>query len=82
MGIFIRIDIENADLSPALIHQLVDVCPVDIYAIEADKLVVRPDEEDECTLCELCLKIAPVNAIHIHKLYSGEILVSTADNPR
>jgi NAD-dependent dihydropyrimidine dehydrogenase PreA subunit len=76
MGTFIRIDVDGAHISPSLGRALVELCPVDIYALEGERLSVRPDEEDECTLCELCLKAAPAGAIVIHKLYAGERLVS------
>jgi NAD-dependent dihydropyrimidine dehydrogenase PreA subunit len=39
-------------------------------------LGVVSEEEDECTLCELCLDVAPAGAITIHKLYSETQLVS------
>ena len=76
MGTFIRIDVDNAHVTPSLARALVGLCRVDILALEGERLAVRPDEEDECTLCELCLKAAPAGAIVIHKLYSGESLVS------
>jgi NAD-dependent dihydropyrimidine dehydrogenase PreA subunit len=78
-SVFIHIDIENGALSPSLNHQIEDVCPVNIYAIAEDKLVVRPEQVDECTLCELCLRLAPAGAIRIHKLYSGEVLVAISN---
>jgi NAD-dependent dihydropyrimidine dehydrogenase PreA subunit len=76
MGIFIQIGLEQSQLSPELRRQLVALCPVDIFALEGDALISKPDQEDECTLCELCLRAAPPDAITIHKLYSGETLVS------
>ena len=76
MGIFIQIGIEQRELTPELCRQLVALCPVDIFAIEDDALVSKPEQEDECTLCELCLRAAPPDAITIHKLYSGETLAS------
>lgn len=76
MGVFIRIEVDGEHISPSLGRALVELCPMDIYALQGERLGVRPDEEDECTLCELCLKAAPVGAILIHKLYSGERLVS------
>ena len=76
MGTFIRIDVDGAHISPSLGRALVGLCPVDIYALEGERLTVRPDEEDECTLCALCLKAAPASTIVIHKLYSGESLAS------
>jgi len=78
MGIFIQIDIENEALSPSLNQQIAAICPVDIYAVADGTLVVRPEEVDECTLCELCLRIAPSGSIRIHKLYSGETLTAAS----
>jgi len=79
MGFFIQIAIAKDGLSPALSQQIAGVCPVDIFAVEDGVLAVKPEEEDECTLCELCLKSAPPGAIHIYKTYSGETLVSTGN---
>lgn len=79
MGVFIRVAVEASQVSPALARGLVPLCPVDIFALAGERLTVRPEEEDECTLCELCLKAAPVGAIVIHKLYKDERLVSRGD---
>ena len=76
MGIFIRITIADDPISPDMARRLASICPVDIFAVEGTRLVVRPAEEDECTLCELCLNAAPAGAIVIHKLYKDEHLVS------
>ena len=80
MGVFIQISVQQDDLSPSLSQQIAGVCPVDIFAVEDDVLVVKPEEEDECTLCELCLKAAPAGAIRIYKTYSGETLISTGSH--
>ena len=76
MGVFITISLDEHALSPALGRALVALCPVDIFAMDGERLVVRPDAEDECTLCELCLSPAPAGAVIIHKRYSGDRLVS------
>jgi NAD-dependent dihydropyrimidine dehydrogenase PreA subunit len=76
MGIFIQITADQQRLTSDTSQQLVRVCPVDIFALEGERLVVRPDEEDECTLCELCLRAAPPGAITIRKTYNGQTLVS------
>lgn len=84
MGLFIRVAVDADRVSPALARALVTLCPVDIFALDGERLGVRPDEEDECTLCELCLKAAPPGAIAIHKLYLDESLLShgAPDAPR
>jgi NAD-dependent dihydropyrimidine dehydrogenase PreA subunit len=80
MGVFIEIAVQQEGLSSALSQQIAGVCPVDIFAVEDARLVVKPEEEDECTLCELCLKAAPAGAIRIHKTFSGETLISSGDS--
>jgi NAD-dependent dihydropyrimidine dehydrogenase PreA subunit len=77
MGVFIQISVVTEGFSPALSQQIAGVCPVDIYAVDDGRLVVKPEEEDECTLCELCLKAAPAQTIRIYKTYSDETLIST-----
>lgn len=79
MGVFIQISVVTEGLSPALSQQIAGVCPVDIYGVEDGRLVVKPEEEDECTLCQLCLKAAPPQAIRIYKAYSDETLISTGN---
>ena len=80
MGVFIQITVVQDGLSAVLSQQIAGVCPVDIFAVEDGRLVVKAEEEDECTLCELCLKAAPARAIRIYKAYSGETLVATGNN--
>ena len=76
MGIFIKISVEDNSLTQEIRQKLVSVCPVDIFKIEGEEVVVRPEQEDECTLCELCLDAAPRGALTIRKLYSDGCLVS------
>ena len=80
MGIFIKIQTDNHKISPEIAEQLVSLCPVDIFARLDRQLVVRSEQEDECTLCELCLDTAPAGALTIHKLYKEEAPVSRAKN--
>lgn len=80
MGVFIQVEIVDAVLPEGLSQRLATLCPVDIFAVRDGRLAVQPDEEDECTLCALCLKAAPAGAIRIHKRYSGETLVSTGSD--
>ena len=78
MGIFINIVYDEDQILPDVARQLVATCPVDIYTIDkaSERLRVQPDEVDECTLCGLCLKIAPAGALIIQKLYKDEQLIS------
>ena len=47
------------------------VCPVGVFKQTDDKTQIVVDEanEDECTLCNLCLEQCPVQAITLRKLY-------------
>lgn len=78
MGVFIEVWVEG--VSQMVARELVQLCPVNIFAIEGDRLAVVPENEDECTLCELCLDAAPPNAVRIRKLYKDETLVSRGNN--
>ena len=45
------------------------VCPVNIFTENGDYPLKIKDNEDECTLCNLCLQGCKADAITIHKLY-------------
>lgn len=79
MGVFIDITFDENQIRPDVAQSLADACPVDIFDLDGERLMVKPQEVDECTLCELCLKIAPADALIIHKLYKDERLVSRGD---
>jgi ferredoxin len=76
VGIFIEIVVDETLLDTDRSRRLAQLCPVDIFTLDGEQLVVRPDQEDECTLCELCLHAAPPGAITIRKTYNGQTLVS------
>ena len=76
MGTFIQILIDDGKMDSATARALPPLCPVDIFSLQDGRLRVEPDQEDECTLCELCLAAAPAGAIAIHKAYLDEVLVS------
>jgi NAD-dependent dihydropyrimidine dehydrogenase PreA subunit len=76
VGTFIEIRLDSSTFDPERARRLVSACPVDIYAVENGQPIVRPDEVDECTLCELCLELAAPGAIVIRKLYKDHNLVS------
>ena len=76
MSIFINVQIDPDKLTPEISAELVQLCPVDIFRLNGDQLAVVQANEDECTLCELCLIHAPADAIRIQKLYKNETLVS------
>lgn len=79
MSVFINITFDENQIAPDVAQSLASACPVDIFGLNSEHLIVNPEEVDECTLCELCLKIAPAGALVIHKLYKDEQLVSRGE---
>ena len=77
MGVFIEVTVNSELLSSEQGEAIVRLCPVDIFGLVDNQLVVKTENEDECTLCRLCLEAAPRDAIVIHKTYNGEKLTST-----
>ncbi len=78
MALFIQVDVDPAAAKDAaLVKQLVEVCPVNIFAQKPDgSLQIVETNLDECTLCELCLAPAPPGAVKVKKLYGeGDALV-------
>ncbi len=69
-AMFIRVDIDDAVQEDAdLCRQLVEVCPVDIFALEDSGRVATVDDNlDECTLCDLCLGAAG-DRVRVVRLY-------------
>lgn len=69
MAMFIRVDIpEDVQVEEPLRKQLVEVCPVDIFALDGDRVVTVEPNLDECTLCDLCIE-ASNGRVKVIKLY-------------
>jgi len=45
------------------------VCPVNIFEEKDDKPSIIHENQDECTLCDLCLEVCKPGALAITKLY-------------
>jgi NAD-dependent dihydropyrimidine dehydrogenase PreA subunit len=72
MGEFIKVDIDLSkctDMSD--VGKWVQVCPVNIFIVEDDQPAVVEENEDECTLCMLCVEAFPPGAVTIQKLYEN-----------
>ena len=76
MGVFIHVQVIESRMTPGGRRELVSLCPVDIFQLAGEGLMVEAEQEDECTLCELCLDVAPAGAVTIRKTYKDETLVS------
>ena len=71
MSMFIRVDVDSEVASNAeLVKKLVEVCPVDIFALNESKELRIVDENlDECVLCDLCVQACPPGTVTVVKLY-------------
>lgn len=73
MAVFIRIDVDpQVARDPALVKQLEEVCPVDIFKAGEAGLQILDHNVDECTLCELCLEVGRPGQVAVVKLYDGD----------
>ena len=70
-GTFIDVEVDDAIANDAALAQkLVEVCPVDIFALRDDGgLRIDEAQLDECVLCDLCLDIGPKGGVRVQKLY-------------
>lgn len=70
-GMFIDVQVDAAVAKDAaLVKKLAEVCPVNIFAANADgTLAIVEKNLDECTLCDLCINAAPKGSVKIVKLY-------------
>ena len=70
MGTFIRVEVNETNcLGLTKSGECVRICPVNIFEAKDGKVTVREENEDECTLCNLCLDKCRPSAITIRKLY-------------
>ncbi len=71
MPMFVHLEIDpDAAADRELAKKLVEVCPVNIFALDADgTAIVVEENEDECVLCDLCVQAAPAGRVRVIKLY-------------
>ena len=70
MGEFIEIEVDSSKCTGIkACGGCVRVCPVNIFEREGDRPSIVAENEDECTLCDLCLQVCTPAAITIHKRY-------------
>ena len=69
MAMFIRVEIaDSVQQDVELRGRLAEVCPVDIFALDGERLETVEANLDECTLCDLCIDAAG-DAVRVVKLY-------------
>ncbi len=70
MGMFVSLKIDSQLCEgEAGCHRCVDICPVDAFEVEGEKIVTIFDNEDECTFCNMCIQECPKAAVEVVKLY-------------
>lgn len=71
-GTFIDVAVEESVMADAeLAAKLTEVCPVDIFSVEDDRLVIVEENLDECVLCDLCLAVVPGGTLEVVRLYES-----------
>lgn len=79
MSLFIAVHVDEARCRKGQpCTACIAVCPVSIFEGSNGLAGVVEAHEDECILCDLCLRRCPTDAIVIHKLYSGEVLTTAS----
>lgn len=67
---FIKINIDKSKCKNEFnCIKCIDICSVKIFKKNNGLIEVNCNNEDECTLCNLCINICPLNAIKVEKLY-------------
>ena len=71
MPMFVHVEIDPAAAEDReLAQKLVEVCPVNIFALDGEgKAIVVEENEDECVLCDLCVQAATEGKVRVIKLY-------------
>lgn len=71
MGLFITVLIEENDcLGVDACGSCLDKCPVNIFAQGEAVPAIDGENEDECTLCNLCIDVCSPKCIVIKKEYA------------
>jgi len=71
MPMFVHVEIDrDAAQDRELAKKLVEVCPVNIFELDASGSArIVEENEDECVLCDLCVQAAPAGNVRVIKLY-------------
>ncbi|MGI9557340.1 MAG: 4Fe-4S dicluster domain-containing protein [Solirubrobacterales bacterium] len=71
-AVFIDVEVDDSVAGDAeLAAKLTEVCPVDIFALDGERLQIVEEALDECVLCYLCVDAAPDNAVRIIRKYEN-----------
>ena len=69
-GMFIDVKVDKRAADDAdVAAKLAEVCPVGIFEAGEGRLRIVEENLDECTLCDLCIEVAPGGGVKVVKLY-------------
>ncbi len=70
MGMFIKVKVDP-DKCPGEKEcgKCMEICPVGVFTAQDNLIITDKENEDECTLCSLCLDNCLPGALEIDKLY-------------
>ena len=70
MGEFVKVEISLSKcLGNGECGRCISVCPVNIFGTNDNYPAILQENEDECTLCDLCIETCTPGAIAIRKVY-------------
>jgi NAD-dependent dihydropyrimidine dehydrogenase PreA subunit len=70
MSEFIRVEIDSQKcVGIKECGECIGVCPVNIFGEKGDHPPIIEENQDECTLCDLCVETCNPDAIAIKRLY-------------
>jgi NAD-dependent dihydropyrimidine dehydrogenase PreA subunit len=73
MSEFIRVEIDFSKcVGIEACGRCVKVCPVNVFDKRGGEPVIMKENEDECTLCDLCNQACDPGAVTIYKLYDNQ----------
>lgn len=71
MGLFVTVRIDQTKFTTRQARELCTrSCPVDALRATETSIEVDAEREDECILCDLCVRNAPQGAVEIIRTYA------------
>ncbi len=71
MGLFVRVKIDRSRFTTQQERELcARSCPVDALKATDVGIEVVEENEDECILCDLCVRNAPAGAVEVVRTYA------------
>ncbi len=70
MGLFVKVKIDQSKFTTQQARELcVRSCPVDALKAADGAIEIAEENEDECILCDLCVRSAPEGAVQVIRTY-------------